>query len=461
MLIAFTEADYAGASRYYDGSAAALDEMRIGSYMVRLDPIVSACGGDRSVKVVFWDRKNFTSSSGAQPYCFSRDQRDVEDVVDAAFVKMRSVHVNRAYKLIAFRQTNYAGDVRVLFSDDADTAVGLNAFKVKSYLLVPSVALESVEETDAGVVLSYSRVSTGSHSVVIPRAAFRVVESEDELSRTLQYATGREDEPWRDLATVKDGRDGEDGKDGAGGAQGPQGDKGDAGPPGQDGAVGAQGPQGAAGPPGQDGKDGTSQVASFDPLTSSCGDDNKGVMEYDRAGTNLLICDGAKWITLSFTQTGTRLDFPSADELGSATSFGGWGHTCAVLDNGNVECWGRNTDGQTNVPAGLAGRVRQIAAGQKYTCAVTDDGNAECWGLNRNGRTNVPTGLAGRVHRIAAGGHHTCAVTDDGNVECWGWNGDGQTNVPAGLAGRVRRIAAGVRHTCAGAGRRQCRVLGS
>ncbi len=501
MLTVFTEIRYAGANRYYDGDGEvkAPPGMRIGSLMVRGDPIVSACGGDRSVKVVIWNQERFTSSLNVQPHCLRQDRRGLEEATGTNFITMGSVHVDRAYKLIVFRKKNFEGTARVFFSDDADTIVGGVPVRVKSYLLVPSVALESVEETDEGVVLSYSRINAGSHSVVIPRASSQVWVNEDE--------------PWQDMET-RDGEDGavgprgpqgeagpagQDGEDGAVGPRGPQGEAGPTGQDGEDGAVGARGPQGEAGlagqdgaageagargpqgetgpagqdgaageagPPGRDGKNGVGQVALFDRLTSSCEDRNKGVIEYDRTDKSLLVCDGAEWFTLPLTQSltraaSTRLDFPPIEELGSATSLGGWGHTCALLDHGEAECWGDNSHGQTNVPAGLSGRVRQIAAGWSHTCAVTGDGDTECWGLNRNGRTNVPANLAGRVRWLAVGGHHTCAVTVAGNAECWGWKGHGQTNVPTNLAGRVRQIAAGVRHTCALTADRKAECWGS
>ena len=180
-------------------------------------------------------------------------------------------------------------------------------------------------------------------------------------------------------------------------------------------------------------------------------------------------------------------------------------HACAILGNGSVRCWGYGGDGQlgygnTNsigahqTPAAAGpvdlgrGRTAQaITAGDVHTCAILDDGSVRCWGYGRDGRlgyanTNSvgasqtpasagPVDLErGRTARaITAGGSHTCAILDDGSVHCWGYGGNGRLgyantdnvgDTPAttpGKAGPVdlgprrtaKAISAGNAHTCA------------
>ena len=170
-----------------------------------------------------------------------------------------------------------------------------------------------------------------------------------------------------------------------------------------------------------------------------------------------------------------------------AISAGG-SHTCALLDDGSIACWGSNYygglgDGTTTdrhaptqtASLGVGRTAVAISAGSAHTCAVLDDGSVACWGLNDNGQlgdgttTNrdTPTQTAslgaGRTAvAISAGGARTCAVLDDGSVVCWGSNsngalGDGTTtnrDTPTQTAslgaGRTAvAISAGTIHTCA------------
>ncbi len=130
----------------------------------------------------------------------------------------------------------------------------------------------------------------------------------------------------------------------------------------------------------------------------------------------------------------------------------GGSHTCALLDSGGVMCWGQNDSGQlgngtldlSRIPVdvtGLAGRARAIAAGGTHTCAVMEDGGVMCWGFNGNGQLgNTDTvGFEGRYRStpkevegltdavdVAAGFAVTCVRTAAGGVHCFGQRGNGQ-----------------------------------
>jgi alpha-tubulin suppressor-like RCC1 family protein len=180
-------------------------------------------------------------------------------------------------------------------------------------------------------------------------------------------------------------------------------------------------------------------------------------------------------------------------------SVGGF-HTCALLDNGKVECWGRNRDGQLgygntkdigdNETPSSAGtvdlgshRAVQVAAGYSSTCALLDNGKVLCWGEGRAGqlgygnKKNVgdnetpasvgPLKLGAKAKELSAQGEHTCALLAGGKVRCWG-NGHygelgygntkeiGDNETPASVApvnlhapkGAVAVVTGG-RHTCA------------
>ena len=177
--------------------------------------------------------------------------------------------------------------------------------------------------------------------------------------------------------------------------------------------------------------------------------------------------------------------------------------TCAVLAGGQVRCWGYGADGELGYPyttlvgasdtPGAVGPVdlrsgrtaKAISTGDYHTCAILDDGSVKCWGFGANGRlgyANTDTvgddetpGAVGTVDlgrgrtaaAISAGGGHTCAILDDGSVRCWGFGyfgelgygnqnnvGDAQTPASVGPVdlgpGRTAKaISAGSRHTCA------------
>ncbi|HWI06438.1 MAG TPA: hypothetical protein VNT54_02850, partial [Solirubrobacteraceae bacterium] len=140
----------------------------------------------------------------------------------------------------------------------------------------------------------------------------------------------------------------------------------------------------------------------------------------------------------------------------------GVGHTCAVLDDDTVRCWGAgasgrlgygatDTIGDTETPGTVppvdlgAGRTaRAISAGNDHTCAILDDGSVRCWGFGAFGQLgygdsraigdNETPGTVGPVDlgpgrtatAISAGGLHTCARLDDGSVRCWGYGANGR-----------------------------------
>jgi len=170
----------------------------------------------------------------------------------------------------------------------------------------------------------------------------------------------------------------------------------------------------------------------------------------------------------------------------------GSAHTCA-LHGGSVSCWGDDSEGQIGdggsetlhtsptpvaLPAGST--AVQISAGWQHSCAVLDDGTVVCWGSNASaqlGRTadsmphSTPLAVTGLtdVAEVAAAGEHTCARHADGSVECWGKNNNGQLGrgsttftprpTPAGVSGidgtdgaAASMLAAGYNHTCAAVG---------
>jgi alpha-tubulin suppressor-like RCC1 family protein len=111
-------------------------------------------------------------------------------------------------------------------------------------------------------------------------------------------------------------------------------------------------------------------------------------------------------------------------------------------------CWGAGGLGQlgysTNGAAFVshaakvaAGPFIAIAAGTQTACAIDPNGNVWCWGSNTQGMAgqdpSVMTVLAGptktavtHAHAISVGVTHACAVVASGDIECWGDNARGE-----------------------------------
>ena len=153
---------------------------------------------------------------------------------------------------------------------------------------------------------------------------------------------------------------------------------------------------------------------------------------------------------------------------------------CALINDGTVSCWGRNTSGQLGdgslttrlTPVAVAGLedVVAVAAGASHACALLGNGQVRCWGANGSGQlgdgttTNrlVPTPVVGLPNAvaIAAGLAHTCVLLADGTGRCWGRNSQGQLGIgilgdmtvpvtPINLVAAAT-ISAGGDHTCSG-----------
>lgn len=155
-------------------------------------------------------------------------------------------------------------------------------------------------------------------------------------------------------------------------------------------------------------------------------------------------------------------------------------HACAILDDGQIACWGaapfileEDQDPSTPSPIASPFEFTSVSSGEDHGCGITVDGVAFCWGSNYraalgiggeegNPSTVAPvTAVNTRVEfeSVSGGGLHNCALTPEGDLYCWGQaeygrlgNGDpGFVLEPARVESELEftRVAAGEFHTCA------------
>ena len=166
-------------------------------------------------------------------------------------------------------------------------------------------------------------------------------------------------------------------------------------------------------------------------------------------------------------------------------------HTCAILENGDLVCWGANNLCQLGT-GGICGEdieshfepvlvngvsdARYVSSGGFFTCVVVGTAKTvKCWGSS----VLLSTGILGNgtdesanepmdvstlsgVSSLSSGVGHACARQPSGNVWCWGGNGMGQlglgeeevteifggVNEPALTVAGTESLGSGEYHTC-------------
>ncbi len=102
--------------------------------------------------------------------------------------------------------------------------------------------------------------------------------------------------------------------------------------------------------------------------------------------------------------------------------------TGAAAQDGSIAAWGRNADGQCDVPAPNTGFMA-VAGGYWHSLGLRPDRTITAWGRNNYGQCNVPAPNAGFV-AVAGGWEHSLGLKPDGSVVAWGRNDSGQCDVP-------------------------------
>src|SRR5207253_1465969 len=142
------------------------------------------------------------------------------------------------------------------------------------------------------------------------------------------------------------------------------------------------------------------------------------------------------------TTTDSSTPVPVTGITTASSVSAGFSHTCAVLADGTIRCWGSDLEGELGNgktaqrltrptrPRGHIGEALAVSAGSGHTCTLRAGGTAECWGDDGEGElgndsvdmSTVPIqtdGITAAV-AIATGADHACALLADRTVACWG-----------------------------------------
>ncbi|MBK6692069.1 MAG: hypothetical protein IPG50_07685 [Myxococcales bacterium] len=138
-------------------------------------------------------------------------------------------------------------------------------------------------------------------------------------------------------------------------------------------------------------------------------------------------------------------------------------HTCAILGDRTVKCWGDNIHGELGsgtqdggnvspqmnatpmLVSGIAGATSISLGGtlgiKAFSCALVGGGSVRCWGANDLGQLGAKTDAAVSVDAVTVGAdaaatqidvglRHGCMVDSAGALRCWGLNFFGERGNP-------------------------------
>jgi cysteine-rich repeat protein len=131
----------------------------------------------------------------------------------------------------------------------------------------------------------------------------------------------------------------------------------------------------------------------------------------------------------------------------------GLGHTCVVLETGEVKCWGEGYAGglglgstddlfaPSDASVALGAPAKTVHCTEYAACALMESGAVRCWGESVSGEAGVQGSFGANPDelnpplldlgdgfvpdQLVMGGYRACAKNENSDVKCWG-NGVGE-----------------------------------
>lgn len=153
---------------------------------------------------------------------------------------------------------------------------------------------------------------------------------------------------------------------------------------------------------------------------------------------------------------------------------------CAVLQSGDVKCWGENNSRGIETPKDLK-NIKKMSSGNYHTCVLSHDGVSDCWGddlprFKEKAVKDVSVGLSHwcllfesdeirckeldqpapqhlfNVKGLISGWKFSCAYSDT-EISCWGENRNefglsSHIRSTPKPVGKIRNVSAGFAHAC-------------
>jgi alpha-tubulin suppressor-like RCC1 family protein len=97
-------------------------------------------------------------------------------------------------------------------------------------------------------------------------------------------------------------------------------------------------------------------------------------------------------------------------------------HTQVVLSaSGTVSAWGDGSFGVTDLSniTDVQGQISSVSAGGWHSCALLRDSSLRCWGKDESHQSSRPSKQNG-IKAVATGGDLTAALLTNDSVLCWG-----------------------------------------